>query len=36
MDMESTTSLYWEPVSIYMGLRIELEMDNGGEEKKGE
>jgi hypothetical protein len=36
MDMESVTLPSWEPASIDMGLSIESEMDNRGEEKKGE
>jgi hypothetical protein len=36
MDMESVTPPSWEPASIDMGLSIESEMDNRGEEEKGE
>jgi hypothetical protein len=35
MDMKSATPSSWEPASIDMGLSIESEMDNRGEEKKG-
>jgi hypothetical protein len=36
MDMEFVTLPSREPVSIDMGLSIELETDNRGEEEKGE